>query len=220
MPILAMKTLGANGQGSLDGVWQAYTEVLARLQRGEKIVAINLSLGAPVSDGNTVQTECGYVSRIAAYGTAVVAAAGNDGAYLGGSIPGSCPEAMTVTSMTSSDTPSSFSNYAYSSTDPSKLNSIIAAPGSSIWSTYLNGGYQNLSGTSMATPFVTGAFAECFLAGYCKLGASPGQFSARTNNYPVVVGAAAKCGGSGSCGPSWGSSNYYGYLLNTRSWRV
>lgn len=258
--------------------------------------------------------------------------AGNDGAFLGGSIPASCSESMAVTSLTSSNTPSSFSNYAYSSTDQNKLNAMIAAPGrltkliafklktgliiisisaqlscgiqsrlsavkfelgiavatgtavssceittstqrsknsgaslvagsdtrpdlvvehipkqaspcassfvtasaiepsrpipcgcavryltvgQDIWSTYLNGGYQSLSGTSMATPFVTGAFAECFLAGYCKLGAA-----ARTTNYPVVTGAAAQCGTSGLCGPSWGTSNYYGYLLNTRSWRV
>lgn len=76
MPILVMKTLGANGQGSLDTVWQAYTEVLARLQKGERIVAINLSLGSSTTDAGTLQTECGYVSKITAYGTAVVAAAG------------------------------------------------------------------------------------------------------------------------------------------------
>lgn len=78
MPILALKTLGANGQGALDIVWKAYAEIISRLQKGEKIAAVNLSLGAEVSDGATVQTECSYVSKIAAYGTAVVAAAGKD----------------------------------------------------------------------------------------------------------------------------------------------
>ena len=44
---------------------------------------------------------------------------------------------------------SDFSNYGESEVD-------LAAPGSSIYSTYLNGGYAYLSGTSMATPHVTG----------------------------------------------------------------
>ncbi|MCX5810905.1 MAG: S8 family peptidase, partial [Proteobacteria bacterium] len=35
----------------------------------------------------------------------------------------------------------------------------LGAPGSSIYSTYKNGGYQSTSGTSMATPFVTGTAA-------------------------------------------------------------
>jgi subtilisin family serine protease len=76
MPIVAMKVLGAGGSGSLDIVYKAYAEVLARLQRGERIAAINLSLGAAVGDQNAINTECSWVSRIAAYGTAVVVAAG------------------------------------------------------------------------------------------------------------------------------------------------
>lgn len=79
MPIVAMKVLGSNGQGSLDAVWNAYTEVISRLQQGQKITSVNLSLGAQVSDSSTVQTECGYVSKIASFGTAVAVAAGKQG---------------------------------------------------------------------------------------------------------------------------------------------
>ena len=51
--------------------------------------------------------------------------------------------------MTSSDSWSSFSNYGNPPVD-------YCAPGSSISSTYKNGGYATLSGTSMAAPHVCG----------------------------------------------------------------
>ena len=56
---------------------------------------------------------------------------------------------ISVASTTSSGGLSSFSNYGATSVD-------IAAPGSSILSTYLNDSYAYLSGTSMAAPQVSG----------------------------------------------------------------
>lgn len=58
---------------------------------------------------------------------------------------------MAVASTNRSDGDSTYS-YGLESVD-------IAAPGSAIVSTYLNDGYASLSGTSMATPHVTGAAA-------------------------------------------------------------
>ncbi|KAF6256959.1 peptidase S8/S53 domain-containing protein [Scenedesmus sp. NREL 46B-D3] len=215
MPIVAMKVLGAGGSGSLDVVYKAYAEVLARLQRGERIAAINLSLGAAVTDQNAIATECNWISRIAAYGTAVVVAAGNAGTNYAGTIPALCPDAMTVTSLTKSGSPSSFSNFASSSS--AKSSTMIAAPGSDITSTFIGGAYQSMSGTSMACPHVAGAFARCALSGACRISSSPGATPATSTNYPVVLAAAraVPCVGS-ICGPSWRSANNYGYMLNVR----
>ena len=68
---------------------------------------------------------------------------------------------LAVASTTSNDLRSSFSNFGATSVD-------LAAPGSRIWSTIPGGGYGLSSGTSMATPQVTGAAAlvlsECPLS--------------------------------------------------------
>ncbi len=64
---------------------------------------------------------------------------------------------ISVGSSTASDEPSFFSNYGRRSVN-------IFAPGSDIYSVNRGGGYTMKSGTSMATPFVSGAVALCMAA--------------------------------------------------------
>lgn len=79
MPLIAFKVLGRDGSGPLDGIYKGYAEIIARQARGEKIVAINLSLGSPVMDADSLKVECDWVKKLASYGTTVVAAAGEKG---------------------------------------------------------------------------------------------------------------------------------------------
>jgi subtilisin family serine protease len=67
-------------------------------------------------------------------------------------IPAELDGVVTVSSTTSTGARSSFSNYGLGVID-------VAAPGSAILSTVLNGGYGTLSGTSMASPHVAGVAA-------------------------------------------------------------
>jgi thermitase len=116
---------------------------------------INLSLGAQLSAG-TATCEQSYPVMSAAVqhaydsGVLVVAAAGNDGIN-----QISCPAlqaaAVAVGATTSADTKAYYSNFG------STLD--VVAPGDAIYSTLPASGYGYMSGTSMATPHVSGLAA-------------------------------------------------------------
>lgn len=98
-------------------------------------------------------------SAIDAAGTAnilFIAAAGNESSNSDSEVnyPSGYDSAniIAVAATTRSDVLSYFSNYGAVTVD-------LAAPGSEIYSTAPSGGYATLSGTSMATPHVTGACA-------------------------------------------------------------
>ncbi|RJG21747.1 S8 family serine peptidase [Paenibacillus thiaminolyticus] len=136
--LIPIKVLNDSGSGSLYGVQQGI--VYAANIRAD---VINMSLGGGGYDqgmDEAIQTAVGL-------GTIVVAAAGNDGLPKI-SYPAAYSSSIAVGSVTSSRTRSSFSNYG--------PGLDVMAPGSSIYSTYKNGQYTTLSGTSMSTPHVTG----------------------------------------------------------------
>jgi uncharacterized membrane protein YgdD (TMEM256/DUF423 family) len=76
-----------------------------------------------------------------------------------GDVPTSCPSdyMIAVTNTTRTDTKNSGAAYGLTTID-------LGAPGSSILSTDVNSTYTNKTGTSMATPMVTGAIALMYAA--------------------------------------------------------
>ncbi len=154
--IYAIKVLGNGGIGD----WEWLIEGIDAAMRGPDGIkgteddadVISMSLGASSDPGPAVHNKI-----IEAYnaGIVLVAAAGNEGDGDGStdeySWPAAYDEVIAVGATNSDDIIASFSN--------SGPFVEVVAPGVRIRSTYKNGGYDTLSGTSMATPHVSGLIA-------------------------------------------------------------
>jgi len=117
---------------------------------------INCSFGKSVNEGGmAVSDAINHIGKD--FGTLVVAAAGNDSADIDKrpTYPASFATdyLMVVASTEKTGTLSYFSNYGVDNVD-------LAAPGGSIYSTMPFNRFENLSGTSMASPVAVGVAAE------------------------------------------------------------
>ena len=151
--LMALRFLGATGGGYTSDAIKAIDYAVAK---GAKV--INASWGGGGYD--TALNDA--ITRAQTAGVLFVAAAGNSGVNADASPM--YPAAMTNPNIVSvaaigqsswagsNDDLASFSNYGITSVD-------LGAPGVSIQSTYLSGGYTSMSGTSMASPHVAGVAA-------------------------------------------------------------
>lgn len=141
--VIPVKVLDSRGSGSYSGVIAGVDHVAANGSRGD---VANMSLGGPTS-----QALDDAVINGASKGIIFVLAAGNDSSHANNSSPARIngTNIYTISAMNSSDSWASFSNYGNPPVD-------YAAPGVSIKSTWRNGGYNTISGTSMAAPHAAG----------------------------------------------------------------
>lgn len=139
-PILSCRALSGLGSGSTADV-AACIVWLAR--NGAKV--INLSLGGP--DSSTLHAAVRFAADS---GVLVVAAAGNDGSATN-SWPAAYPEVMSVAALDPNGARADYSSW--------NRDVEISAPGTGVLSLKRGGGYVRMSGTSMATPMVSGAAA-------------------------------------------------------------
>jgi subtilisin family serine protease len=139
----AVRVLDCNGSGSTSGILAAVDWV--RLNRTNPAVA-NLSLGGGLSSSlNTA------VTNLSSSGVFVAVAAGNSASDACNYSPSSATAVFTTASSEKTDARRSTSNYG------GCVDGY--APGGSITSTWINGGTNTISGSSMASPHVAGVAA-------------------------------------------------------------
>lgn len=145
--IMASRFLGADGSGDLMG---AVKSIDYATNNGANVISASWGAGVSATDAQPI-TEA--ISRANDKGVIFVAAASNDGKNNDGYevYPANTPlpNVITVAASNSSDGKPSWSNYGIGKVS-------LAAPGDAIYSTLPGEKYGNLSGTSMATPLVSG----------------------------------------------------------------
>jgi subtilisin len=142
------KVLGDNGQGSLDAIVKGIDWAIS-----EQVDVISMSLGCGTDPGPAFHAA---FQRARQAGIVIVAASGNENTTCGW--PAAYPECIAVAAVDQTFGRAGFSNYG-EAVD-------VAAPGVDILSTYMNGQYAKLSGTSMATPMVAGVVA--LMQSFCR----------------------------------------------------
>lgn len=142
--VIPVKVLGARGSGSYSGVIAGIDHVAANGSSGD---VANMSLGGPVSQA----VDDAVKNAAQSSGVKFVLAAGNESTDANNSSPARVNgnNIYTISAMNSNDAWASFSNYGNPPVD-------YVAPGVSIKSTWKNGGYNTISGTSMAAPHAAG----------------------------------------------------------------
>ena len=202
--ILAYKVLDASGFGS-------FSNIIAAIERAtdpngdgnpsDHVQVISMSLGGGGDENDPLSTA---VDNATAVGVLSVVAAGNNGGYFTIGSPGTARTALTVGATDDSDAIAFFSSRG-PTTVGFLLKPEITAPGVDICAATIPGAFPghecrgdnihaSISGTSMATPHVSGAAA---LVRGLFPSLAPAEVKAMLQEGAVPVGLDLTTGGSG-----------------------
>ncbi len=150
--IMPLKFLGRGGFGSTSDAIAAINYAIDRKKNDVNVRVISASWGSTSKSKALEDT----IRAAGEAGILFVAAAGNNGTSNDSRphFPSNydLPNVISVAALDRSDELASFSNFGIKTVH-------VAAPGKDILSTWLNNSYREASGTSMATPYVSGVAA-------------------------------------------------------------
>ncbi len=189
--VMGLKFLDSTGSGyTSDAVEAIEFAIQAKAIFASTTTPVNVRvLSNSWGGGGYSQALLDEINRANSNGILFVAAAGNDGRSNDSrpSYPANynAPNVVAVAATDSGDNMASWSNYGARTVG-------LAAPGVGIWSTVRSGNYASYSGTSMATPHVSGAAALILSAPGCTTLSTAALKSAILNNVDPVLSVAGK----------------------------
>ncbi|MEI6675174.1 MAG: S8 family serine peptidase [Verrucomicrobiota bacterium] len=160
--LFAVKVLNSTGSGTLSAVISGVNWVTKNAKlKGIKVANVSLGFTATSTTLNSA------ITKSVSAGVTYVVAAGNSAVDAATISPANHPSVITVSAIADEDGDCGADSLAtyYGADDSfatfSNFGAVvdIAAPGVTIYSTYKNGDYATMSGTSMAAPHVTGCAA-------------------------------------------------------------
>jgi subtilisin family serine protease len=141
--ILPLKAFGANGSGYTSDILRA---IYRATREGARVINMSFSMPGPSKE---LKRAIDHASNA---GAICVASTGNQGQAVQ-AYPASWSNVIGVASTNNADVRSTFSNYGQD------RDSLVAAPGEGIVTTYPFGTWAAAWGTSFSTPFVSGTVA-------------------------------------------------------------
>ncbi|MEK7516900.1 MAG: S8 family serine peptidase [Patescibacteria group bacterium] len=157
--LFAYRVCGADGS-----CWSDDISAAIRHAADQGAEVVSMSLGSDV-ESTLIRDAIAYAVGL---NTLVVAAAGNDGPALGSiDYPGANASVVAVAAIDSAEAVPDWSSRGVNDGDYviEEREVEFAAPGVLVESAWKDGGYRTISGTSMATPHVTGLAAKLWQGG-------------------------------------------------------
>jgi len=197
----AYKVLGDDGSGYSDDIAAAIRHAADQSTSTNSKVIISMSLGSSSKD-SLITSAVTYANN---KGVLIIAAAGNSGSAANTiGYPGALSNVVAVAALENVQENGTYRIANYSSrgnpnTDGDYLiqekDIEVSAPGSAIESTWYNGGYNTISGTSMATPHVAGLAAKIWGSnGSLSNTGVRAQLQSKAKTYDIKGGIGATAG--------------------------